>query len=58
MEPYAYSTFDRGMWAWFTLAPLPATPEEQREAHRRLGEWWTRKQYIARFDRCCHGKKN
>ena len=54
MPPYPYSTFDLGMWAWFTYAPLPCSPEEQREAHKRLGEWWTWKQYHARLDRCCH----
>lgn len=54
--------YDHGMGAWWfanaSVARYTAsTPEEVREAHRRLGEWWTRKRYLARFDRCCHGKK-
>lgn len=35
----------------------PATAEEIREGHKRIGEWWARKQHYARLDRVFHGKK-
>lgn len=48
------SSYSHMIWHVPTYWP---TEEENREAHRRLGEWWAWKQYYRRFDRCCHGKR-